>query len=119
MDSLRARAYKAIEKFAYIHLNAPDFPREDATTLDRELGRLRQLITHIHEHIRGDDRKRILHLALIELDQTAQLFVQGDEHAALLRLQEAEWHFREAWEGRVRRTSFVASPDGAVEPSDE
>ena len=117
MTTLRGHANEAIERFAYILSNAPDFPAEDGTHLDTELRELRQHVVQIRDRVHGADRKETLKLTLLELDEAAELYATGKVGTARRRLQDAERHFREAWEGRVPRTSFVVTPDGVVKPA--
>lgn len=100
---------------SYVLIYAPDFPKEDATSLEEQFDRLLTQIHALWREIQDVDRRRWLDLLGREVVEARASFLQGDEKTGRALIQSAEERLK-SWGSRKKmEPTFIVGPTGSTE----
>lgn len=107
------------DRLSYVLLYAPDFPKEDATTVEQEFDKLLGQVHALWNEIQDVERRRWLDLLGRELVEARAAFLGGDTKGGCALIQSAEERLA-SWRSQKRmRADFIVGPAGDVRKADE
>jgi hypothetical protein len=107
------------DRLSYVLLYAPDFPREDETTVEHEFDKLVEQVHTLWKEVQDVERRGWLDLLGRELVEAKAAFVEGDTKKGACLIQSAEERLA-SWHSRKRvRSTFIVGPDGDTKKVDD
>lgn len=107
------------DRLSYVLLYAPDFPAEDATSVEQEFDKLLGQVHALWNEIQDLDRRRWLDLLGRELVEARAAFLEGDTKKGCSLIESAEERLAN-WRSRKKmRPSFIAGPAGDVKKAED
>jgi hypothetical protein len=103
-----------LDNMAYVLVNAPEFPEEDQTSLERERERITGRLSKHRSTLRTEDQLTWHSLAEQEIAAAFGAYSSGDEHTGCRQLQQAEEHFRRSFKPKKIRSDFVVGTGGEI-----
>lgn len=102
------------DSIGYNVIYAPDYPEEDATTLEREFSKISQMLQEIIPHTKSEPKAEWLRISLREVGAAFESFKLGDGARGRRSLQSALDYLRNAVAGKSHAPDFIVGPDGKV-----
>jgi hypothetical protein len=107
------------ESLAYVLLYAPQFPKEDATTVEEQFDRLLAQVHALWSELQDVERRRWLDVLGRELVEARAAFLANDIKKGCSLVQSAEERLAGWRSKRKVKASFVVGPGGDVKKVDE
>jgi ribosomal 50S subunit-associated protein YjgA (DUF615 family) len=101
-----------LDSMSYIGAYAPEFPEEDATSLEREVAKLMELVSQHRARLKKEEQLRWHSVAEQELTNAFEAYASGDTARGSDQIQRAEEHFRRTFKPKKIRPNFIVAPDG-------
>jgi len=107
------------DRLSYVLLYAPDFPKEDATTVEQEFDTLLAQVHALWNEIQDLERRRWLDLLGRELVEARAAFLEGDTKKGCSLIQSAEERLAN-WQSREKtKATFIVGPAGDAKKADD
>jgi hypothetical protein len=110
--SQRQSGRAVLDQFSYVIVYAPDFPEEDATSIEQELSGLADGVKQLRQRSQDETSIHWLGLALADIERARESFVEGCSDAGSLHLQTARDYVRRAFDKKRAAVRFVTDEQG-------
>lgn len=97
-------------RLSYVLLYAPDFPKEDATTVEHEFDKVLDQVHTWWKEIQDGEQRRSLDLLGRQLVQARGAFMEGDTRKGSSLIQSAEERLADLRSRKKMRSSFIVGP---------
>ena len=102
-------------RLIFIQSHAPNFPEERQMNTATALHELMEAMSRGQERLKSRDQRRWIRIAIKEVEQAANAYLNGDADQGRESLNSAEQHFRNALDGKRLRATFIADASGGVQ----
>jgi hypothetical protein len=107
------------DRLSYVLIYAPEFPAEDATTVEAEFDELLAQVQTLWNELQDVERRRWLDLLGGELVEARAAFLGGDTKRGCSLIQSAEERLA-SWRSRKEmKPSFIVGPAGDAKRADD
>lgn len=115
MNELKYHIDNIREILTYIFFYAPNFPKQDKTSLEENFQELIDHVVALMDKAENNSAKQWLQICLEEIRISLNLFQSGDVDSAKSTIESATDHFQDYLKGRKVKAKFSVSPNGTAQ----
>lgn len=118
-EDLEVGVRRLRDRLSYVLLYAPEFPKEDDTTVEKEFDLLLKEVELLWNSIQDVERRRWLDLMSRELSEARGAFLRGDPTAGSVLVEAAEERLANWRSSKQMKATFVVDSSGGVRSTDD